>query len=153
MIATRRDVLTVDRNASLATAHHLAVALTPWPFRQRNAAARPRPHCRQRTPCIASVDSQIIQRQRLSAATTARDILSPDFAAIDIGELDDRHAISTKRAPATTLIFESAGILVHTVHPARNDFVRSHKDRNAGNCEGSMYGHSQQSAIASGIHS
>jgi hypothetical protein len=34
----------------------------------------------------------------------AWDILSPDFAAIDIGEVDDRRTISTNHAPATNKI-------------------------------------------------
>jgi hypothetical protein len=50
---------------------------------------------------LASVDSQIVLRQRVSPTTMAWDILSPDFAAIDIGEVDDRRTISTKHAPAT----------------------------------------------------
>jgi hypothetical protein len=48
---------------------------------------------------LASVNSQIVRRQRLSPAPMAWDILSPDFAAIDIGEVDDRRTISTKRVP------------------------------------------------------
>jgi hypothetical protein len=50
---------------------------------------------------LALVDSQIARRQRVSLATMAWDILSPDFAAIDIGEVDDRRTISTNPAPAT----------------------------------------------------
>ena len=53
---------------------------------------------------LASVDSQIVRRQRVSPATMAWDILSPDFAAIDIGEVDDRRTISTNHAPATKII-------------------------------------------------
>jgi hypothetical protein len=47
------------------------------------------------------VDSQSLRRQRVSPATMAWDILSPDFAAIDIGEVDDRRTISAKHAPDT----------------------------------------------------
>ena len=50
---------------------------------------------------LASVNSKILRRQRVSAATMAWDILSPDLAAIDIGEADDRRTISTDQAPAT----------------------------------------------------
>ena len=50
---------------------------------------------------LASIDSQIARRQRVSTATMAWDILPPDFAAIDIGEVDDRRTISTNPAPAT----------------------------------------------------
>jgi hypothetical protein len=52
-------------------------------------------------PLLSSVDSQIVRRQRVSPATMAWDVLSPDFAAIDIGEVDDRRTISTNHAPAT----------------------------------------------------
>ena len=61
---------------------------------------------------LASVDSQIARRQRVSPATMARDILSPDFAAIDIGKLDDRRTISTNHAPATKL--NTSVCLVHS---------------------------------------
>jgi hypothetical protein len=50
---------------------------------------------------LASVDSQILRRQRVSPATMPWGILSPDFAAIAIGEVDDRRTISTNHAPAT----------------------------------------------------
>jgi hypothetical protein len=50
---------------------------------------------------LASFDSQIVRRQRVSPATMAWDFLSPDLAAIDIGEVDDRRTISAKHAPAT----------------------------------------------------
>jgi hypothetical protein len=49
----------------------------------------------------ALVDSQIVRRQRVSLAAMAWDIRAPDFAAIDIGEVDDRRTISTNHAPAT----------------------------------------------------
>jgi hypothetical protein len=52
---------------------------------------------------LASIDSQIVRRQWVSPATTAWNILTPDFAAIDIGEVDDRRTISTNHAPATKL--------------------------------------------------
>jgi hypothetical protein len=52
----------------------------------------------------ASVDSEIARRQRVSSATVAWDILAPDFAAIDIGEVDDRRTISRDQAPATKII-------------------------------------------------
>jgi len=50
---------------------------------------------------LASVNSKILRRQRVSLAAMAWDIRSPDFAAIDIGEVDDRRTISTNHAPAT----------------------------------------------------
>jgi hypothetical protein len=50
---------------------------------------------------LASVDSQIVRRQRVSPATMAWDILPPDFAAINMEEVDDRRTISTEHAPAT----------------------------------------------------
>jgi len=50
---------------------------------------------------LSSVDSQIARRQRVALATMAWDILSSDFAAIDIAEADDRRTISAKHAPAT----------------------------------------------------
>jgi hypothetical protein len=56
-------------------------------------------------PLLSSADSQIVPRQRVSPATMAWDILSLDFAAIDIGEVDDRRTISTNHAPATTCLF------------------------------------------------
>ena len=52
---------------------------------------------------LALVDSQIVRRQWVSPATMAWDILAPDFAAIDIGEVDDRRTISTNHAPATKI--------------------------------------------------
>jgi hypothetical protein len=58
----------------------------------------------QTTPSLlASIDSKILRRQWVSPATMAGDILAPDFAAIDIGEVDDRRTISTNHAPATKL--------------------------------------------------
>jgi hypothetical protein len=57
---------------------------------------------------LASVDSQSVLRQRVPPATIARDMLSPDFAAIDIGEVDNRRTISTNHAPAT---------ICHGLHP------------------------------------
>lgn len=53
---------------------------------------------------LASLDSQIVRRQRVSPATMAWDIFSPAFAAIDMGEVDDRRTISTNHAPATKII-------------------------------------------------
>jgi hypothetical protein len=50
-------------------------------------------------PLLASVDSQIVRRQRVSPATTAWNIRSPDFATIAIAEVDDRRTISTDHAP------------------------------------------------------
>jgi len=50
---------------------------------------------------LASVESQIVLRQRVPPATMAWNIFSPDFATIDIGEVDDRRTISTNHAPAT----------------------------------------------------
>ena len=52
---------------------------------------------------LSSVDSQIVRRQWVSFATMPWDILSPDFAAIDIGKVDDRRTISTNHAPATKI--------------------------------------------------
>jgi hypothetical protein len=48
---------------------------------------------------LASLDSQIVRRQRLSAAAMARDILPPHLPAIDIGEVDDRRTTSREQAP------------------------------------------------------
>ncbi len=53
---------------------------------------------------LASLDSQIVRRQRVSPATMAWNFLSPDLAPIDIGEVDDRRTISREHAPATTFI-------------------------------------------------
>jgi hypothetical protein len=50
---------------------------------------------------LASLDSQIVRRQRVSPAAVAWDVLPPDLAAIDIGEVDDRRPISREQAPAT----------------------------------------------------
>jgi hypothetical protein len=50
---------------------------------------------------LASVDSQIVRRQRVSLATMGWDFLPPDFPSIDIGEVDDRPTISRDQAPAT----------------------------------------------------
>ena len=50
---------------------------------------------------LASLDSQIVRRQRVSPATMAWNILPPGFAAIDIGEVNDRRTISGEQAPAT----------------------------------------------------
>ncbi len=50
---------------------------------------------------LASLDSQIVRRQRVSPAAMAWNFLPPDLAAIDIGEVDDRRTISRERAPAT----------------------------------------------------
>ena len=44
-------------------------------------------------PLLASVDSQIVLRQRVSPTAMAWDIRSPYFAAIDIGQVDDRRTI------------------------------------------------------------
>jgi hypothetical protein len=49
---------------------------------------------------LASFDSQIVRRQRVSPATVARDFRARGFAAIDIGEVDDRRTISRDQAPA-----------------------------------------------------
>jgi hypothetical protein len=51
---------------------------------------------------IASLDSQIVRRQRMSLAAMAWDVEPPDFAAIGIGEVDNRRAISREQAPVTT---------------------------------------------------
>jgi hypothetical protein len=52
---------------------------------------------------LPSLDSQIVRRQRVSPATMAWNFLTPDFAAIDIGEVDDRRTISANHAPATKI--------------------------------------------------
>jgi hypothetical protein len=49
---------------------------------------------------LASLESQIVRRQRVSPAAVAWNF-PPDFAAIDIGEVDDRRTISRDQAPAT----------------------------------------------------
>jgi hypothetical protein len=54
---------------------------------------------------LPSLDSQIVRRQRVSPATIAWNFLTPDLAAIDIAEVDDRRTISTKHAPATTILY------------------------------------------------
>jgi hypothetical protein len=83
---------------------------------------------------LASVDSQIVRRQRVPPATMARDILPPDFAAIDTGEVDDRRTIGTEHAPATTFYSEGAaannaksGALsdTHSRHPAAVVLIRA----------------------------
>ena len=51
---------------------------------------------------LASLDSQIVRRQRVSPATVGWDLLTLDLAPIDIGEVDDRRTISREQAPATT---------------------------------------------------
>jgi hypothetical protein len=63
-------------------------------------------------PLLASHDSQIVPRQRVSPAPMAWDILAPDFAAINIGEVDNRCTVSTNHAPATIIsyLIESATI-------------------------------------------
>ena len=48
---------------------------------------------------LASVDSQILRRQWVSPATMGGDILAPDFAAIDIGKVDDRRTIPQFASP------------------------------------------------------
>ena len=50
---------------------------------------------------LASLDSPIVRRQRMSPAAMAGDSLPPDLAAIDIGEVNDRRTISREQAPAT----------------------------------------------------
>ncbi|MFZ1906362.1 MAG: hypothetical protein WAU56_13340 [Steroidobacteraceae bacterium] len=60
----------------------------------------------QATPSpLASIDSQIVRRQWVSPATVAWNFLAPVFAAIDMGEVDDRRTISRDQAPATTVPF------------------------------------------------
>jgi hypothetical protein len=63
---------------------------------------------------LASVDSQIARRQRVSPTTMARDMLSPDFAAIDIGTVDDRRTITTNRARNVRM--QAAGYAAKTGH-------------------------------------
>jgi hypothetical protein len=55
-------------------------------------------------PLLALVDSQTVRCQRMSPATMAWEILPPVFAAIDVGEVDDRRTISREHAPATKII-------------------------------------------------
>jgi hypothetical protein len=50
---------------------------------------------------LALVDSQIVRRQWVPPAAVTWNFLAPGFAAIDIGEVDDRRTISTNHAPAT----------------------------------------------------
>ena len=50
---------------------------------------------------LASHDSKIVRRQRVSPAAVARDFRARTFAAIDIGEVDDRRTISRDQTPAT----------------------------------------------------
>jgi hypothetical protein len=52
---------------------------------------------------LALIDSQIVRRQRVSPAAMAWNFLPPDFAAIDIGEVDDRRTISRDQAPDLNL--------------------------------------------------
>jgi len=47
------------------------------------------------------IESQIVRRQRVSAAAMAWNIVTPDFAAIDIGEVNNRRTITREQAPAT----------------------------------------------------
>jgi hypothetical protein len=47
---------------------------------------------------LASLDSQIVRRQRVSPAAMTGDFLPPDLAAIDIGKVDDRRTISREQA-------------------------------------------------------
>jgi hypothetical protein len=49
------------------------------------------------------IESQIVRRQRVSAAAMAWNIVTPDFAAIDIGEVNNRRTITREQAPATNL--------------------------------------------------
>jgi len=53
----------------------------------------------QATPSLlASFDSQIVRCQGVPPATVARDFRARCFAAIDIGEVDDRRSISRDQA-------------------------------------------------------
>jgi hypothetical protein len=52
-------------------------------------------------PLLASLDLQIVRRQRVSAAAMAWNTVTPGFAAIDIGEVDDRSTISRDQLAAT----------------------------------------------------
>jgi len=97
---------------SLAPVHRRLPAIPYRSWRFSRSATMSTTKCRgavapalQAAPSLlASVDSQIVRRQRVTLATMAWDIRSPDFAAIDIGEVDDRHTISTNHAPATKII-------------------------------------------------
>jgi len=51
---------------------------------------------------LASLDSQIVWRQRVSLAAMSWNFLPPHFSAIDIGEVDDRRTavlLSTDHTP------------------------------------------------------
>jgi hypothetical protein len=56
----------------------------------------------QATPSLrALINSQIVRRQRVSAPAMAWNIVTPDFAAIDVGEVNNRRTITREQAPAT----------------------------------------------------
>jgi len=57
---------------------------------------------------LASLDSQIVRRQRVSAAAMAWNIVTRDFAAIDIGEVNNRRTITREQAPATKIILSNS---------------------------------------------
>ena len=52
---------------------------------------------------FASLDSQIVRRQRVSPTAVGWDFLTQDLAAIGTGEVDDRRTISREHAPATII--------------------------------------------------
>jgi hypothetical protein len=53
---------------------------------------------------LALVDSQIVRRQWVPPAAVTWNFLAPGFAAIEIGEVNDRRTISREQAPATKII-------------------------------------------------
>ena len=58
----------------------------------------------QAAPALLTlIDPQIVRRQSVSLATMGWDFLPPDFATIDIVEVNDRRTISREQAPATNL--------------------------------------------------
>ena len=88
---------------------HRRLPALPWRHGSRESAAISTTKCRgafapalQAAPSLlAALDSQIVHRQQVSLAAMGWDILPPDLAAIDIGEVDDRRTISRERDPAT----------------------------------------------------
>jgi hypothetical protein len=91
---------------------HRRLSALPWrSWTFSRSATLSRAKCRgavapasQAAPSLrASVDSQIVRRQRVSPAAMAWDIRSPSFAVINIGEVDGRRTISTNHAPATKI--------------------------------------------------
>ena len=78
----------------------LSTSAIPSTAKRRGALA---PALQAAPPLLALIESQIVRRQQMSPATMAGDFRARAFAAIDIGEVDDRRTISRDQAPATTL--------------------------------------------------